>query len=456
MSHWATKRKLSYIGAFFVLLFVGFALPVFFFVYDSPTCFDGKQNQNETGIDCGGSCNILCSTESIRPLVLWQRIFKVLPGIYNAVAYVENANISSGSEAVPYVFELYDENGSLIAERKGVADIPPNKKFPIFEDRIDTGGKTPSRTIFQFTDDPVWKKDTRQFPDIRVTSSSLVEGEDNPRVLSTIENRSLEDIYDLEVVAMVYDSGENVIAASRTYVNKLEKGGSENLVFTWPYALDLGVVECESPADVMLVIDRSGSMDDDGGDPPEPLSSVKKAAVSFVENMKERDRAGVVSFANTASDPLDIVLTADFKKVKDSVFAINIATTSGPQNTNIGSGLIVATKELLSERGREEAKKVIVLLTDGLPSRPTLPDNKEYPEKYAIDAANGARAANIDLYAIGLGSGVRADFLRDLTVIPDRYFEAARPEELIQIYRNIAASICKLGPTKIQISPILK
>jgi len=49
-------RKLS-------LLFVAFLCLTFYSCKDDPTCFDGEQNQAETGIDCGGECTP-CVTEA--------------------------------------------------------------------------------------------------------------------------------------------------------------------------------------------------------------------------------------------------------------------------------------------------------------------------------------------------------------------------------------------------------
>ena len=58
---WASNRRLAYIsvvlfGVLAVVLFVG--LVVF---YEAPTCFDGKRNGTEEGVDCGGSCDLICS-----------------------------------------------------------------------------------------------------------------------------------------------------------------------------------------------------------------------------------------------------------------------------------------------------------------------------------------------------------------------------------------------------------
>ena len=272
--------------------------------------------------------------------------------------------------------------------------------------------------------------------------------------MAVIENPSTNPVYDVEVVALVYDSKENAIAASRTFIDKLDKKSGEEVTFTWPESLDLGVGACEKPADVVLVIDRSGSMDDDALSPPEPFTSVKNAAVSFIGEMKDTDKVGVVSFATSATYPIESSLTSDLEGAKNAIGNLAIAT-DGPQNTNIGEGILAALDEL-SIRHSEISKPVIVLLTDGIPSHPVKEGDPAFAENYALEQSKKARENSIELYVIGLGTKVNSMFLKTLASSPDHYFETAEKGELEKIYRNIATQICNLGPTKIQIIPKVK
>lgn len=74
------------------------------------------------------------------------------------------------------------------------------------------------------------------------------------------------------------------------------------------------------PLDVMLVLDRSGSMDDAGGSPPEPITSAKNAAKLLVDTLDPaQDQVGLVSYATTAS--LDRTLTSNLAAVKTAIDA---------------------------------------------------------------------------------------------------------------------------------------
>lgn len=238
MNPWSTRRKIIYLSAAIGILLIFVAVPVFYFLYQAPTCFDGKKNGNETGIDCGGSCQILCSFEGLDPIVLWSRAFKVVGdssdgGVYSAVAYIQNPNINTDALAA-YVFKLYDSNNILIGARENATIIPKNKVLAIFEPNIDAQFKIPARVTFEFTQKPVWRKNLQISPELVVTQKILSGETNSPRIDATIENKSTESVERIEIVAIVYDDNENAVAASRTFVDKLDKDQSARVAFTWP------------------------------------------------------------------------------------------------------------------------------------------------------------------------------------------------------------------------------
>lgn len=156
---WALKRQLIY-GTFFALIGLLFLAYIYMsYFYQAPNCFDNLQNFDETGIDCGGSCVRICPFDASQPNVKWARSFKVTEGQYNAVAYVENSNRLAASPAVNYTFSLYDEAG-LILERSGTTILPPDSVYPIFEGRIMTGSRIPTRTFLDIEPPELWQPAT--------------------------------------------------------------------------------------------------------------------------------------------------------------------------------------------------------------------------------------------------------------------------------------------------------
>jgi hypothetical protein len=220
MISWSTKRKVTYASIVIAVLLIVVIIPAFLFFYKKPTCSDGKKNGDETGVDCGGSCQILCSFEAIDPIIVWSRAFKVTPQIYSAVAYIENPNLNSQA-TVSYEFKLYDNKNALIVTRTNKAFIPKNKVFAIFEPNIDTGGRMPARVSFRFTEKPTWSRNLVSTPELVVTEKKLSAEETKPRLDARIENKSPSPQSRIETVAIVYDDHENAIGASRTVIDAL-------------------------------------------------------------------------------------------------------------------------------------------------------------------------------------------------------------------------------------------
>jgi hypothetical protein len=245
---WALRRQIFYVLV--LVLFFG----IFGFLIISPrlnkapTCFDGKQNGNETGVDCGGSCADACASQVDQVSVLWARAFQVIPGRYNAVAYLVNHNKNVAVEKINYRFRFADANNVYIGKREGSTFIPPAGNFAVFEPGIDIGNSIPVYTTFEFTETPNWLQVSQDKIDqLKVLISNIeLTGENTlPRLSATVKNNSLFTIPNLNIIAILYDATGNAISASSTFLNQLDPLTSSDLNFTWPEPFSAPVVSKE-------------------------------------------------------------------------------------------------------------------------------------------------------------------------------------------------------------------
>lgn len=233
---WASKRRSIYVSGV-IIVAIAIIAPIIFSVFfnKEPTCFDERQNGDEKGIDCGGSCEKLCSLETLNPTIVWSRSFEVSEGVYNAIAYIKNPNSNGGILKIPYTFKLFDDKNLLIAERKGSTFIAPNTVAPIFERAISTGERKPIKTFFEFNGKFIWSRiDEYQGNDLKISEIRLSNIESSPRVDAVLSNTSIIDIKNIEAVVIVFDFNDNAIAVSSTFIEKLSNRSSRNIVFTWP------------------------------------------------------------------------------------------------------------------------------------------------------------------------------------------------------------------------------
>ncbi|TSC70471.1 MAG: hypothetical protein CEO12_306 [Parcubacteria group bacterium Gr01-1014_46] len=445
---WSARRRLIYGGIVLLLLLGLFGLVFWQFIYNAPTCSDGFQNGEETGVDCGGSCKNLCTSDTLTPIVLWSKVFNISGDVYSAVAYIENPNVNSKNESVKYQFRIFDDGGKLVSTIDGVTSIPKGKKFAIFENGIVLKNSKPRSADLEFISFTPWQKDTKVEPNILLEYGSLTSTSTVPRITGTVTNDSLENISEVELVVFVLDGNENVVAASRSFVDNLLKRTTQDFVFTWPKPFDLGVETCVAPLDITLALDKSGSMRSEGLFPPEPFTTVTKTAKNFVKNLTVNDRVSVVSFGTLSKQ--ESPLSKDKEVALSAIGNLFLSTTTQEQ-TNITGGLQNAFEELKSSRVRPESKKVVILLTDGIPTEPTKIGEPNYPSVSAQSLAMEIKSAGMDLFAIGLGKSASEDFLKSISTDDKHYFFAPSKETLSGIYSEIASSLCQKKPNVISV-----
>lgn len=212
--------------------------------------------------------------------------------------------------------------------------------------------------------------------------------------------------------------------------------------------------------DVMLIIDRSGSMEDPGNGETKMYYAKNASAGEggFIDQLNQtRDWVGIVSYSYSSGSwwdtrwyaLKDLTLQSWSDSYETVKSTINGLETGFLVYTNIGHAIHLATEELTREDLRPNAKKVMILLTDGIANvREDGRDCGEYgcseAWNYAIDKANEAEENGITVYTIGFGedsSYFNATLLEEMASEDGRYYHAAYGEELVDIYLAIAEEI---------------
>lgn len=230
------------------------------------------------------------------------------------------------------------------------------------------------------------------------------------------------------------------ITSSNKVVDRSEVGCDGEFQVT--LALTAAPDIIENPTDLVLVLDRSGSMSG------VPLVAMKEGSNTFIDIIQQATddgsgsgdlgsgtRMGVVSFSSTAV--VDAPLTASVSQLKGAVDAL---TAGG--STNHGDAFSKATQ--LLEAGTNPVK-VMVLFTDG--------NTTAGPPPAPIAAQ--ARDKGIIIYCIGLvgADGLDVSALNNWATDPDSVHVAIAPTpaDLEAIFAELAANLTKPGATDLKI-----
>ena len=251
---------------------------------------------------------------------------------------------------------------------------------------------------------------------------------------------------------------------------------------------------CEAEIDVVLALDRSGSMEEGGQEslcvwyqlewkgpskqwvryeesnvdeqwcrekdteyrPAEytfeqenKIIAAKKAAGNFLDLLGGEDQSGLVYFSyqknSDWSAKLEKQLSFDHGSTKESLDSLE---AEGP--TNIGEAIALAIQELGSSRANLQANKVVILLTDGKANKPYGDGSGEDPRdvEYALEKSSQAASAGIKVFTIGLGSNgeINKNMLQQIADNTQaEYYPSPTPNDLENIYNKISTRLCKYG-----------
>lgn len=236
MNAWSSHRKFLIFCLGFLALVVLIGLPIYLATHRPSSCFDSKLNGDETGVDCGGSCQLMCTSDSL-PIIMKgdPRVLKVASTTYDIVVYAQNPNLLGKVDKAGYTIKIYDTASSTpLKVLTGVTSVPKNTSFAVFNGPFNFGNQVPVRATFVWSEPLKWQKDTSAAPTLEVRDPLLSETTTKPHVTATLNNVGLGDISNIELVALVEDNTGNIIGASKTLVDSLASGASTQLIFTWP------------------------------------------------------------------------------------------------------------------------------------------------------------------------------------------------------------------------------
>ena len=236
--NWATKRKIIYATVIIVLLVVYLLYHYRALISPSPTCFDGVQNGLEEGIDCGGSCSLMC-VSSVKPLTLeWSRFIKTQDNTYDLVAYISNKNVNNTAISTPYDLSLINKEGRKIFESRGQVVSPVNTSFPIIIQNVSVTDE-PAQITASISQNKHYKT-VLNGNDllISIKSKTLEEGNDISRVYVTAVNNTLNTLNKVKVDVILFDENKNAVGVGETIIDRLLGEEEKQLIFTWntPFA----------------------------------------------------------------------------------------------------------------------------------------------------------------------------------------------------------------------------
>ncbi|NLB20811.1 MAG: VWA domain-containing protein, partial [Clostridium sp.] len=278
-------------------------------------------------------------------------------------------------------------------------------------------------------------------------------------------NRPLGDSDSLIMLPTTFNRSKKVATVGLADTIAVYK--TSDRIFGWrtfEVTLDITGIPQRAPVDVVLVIDRSGSMGYIAKSNKTRLYYAKQAAINFADRVLGTNgipgsRVSVVSFSgptttngngNQNQASTDLNLSTSLTSVTT---AINDISASGGTNTEAGFKQGQAVIQGTISNQNPNSNKVVIMLTDGLP---TASNGNKYKDttdinhihiQSAITAGKNIHQNNIaNVFTIGLttGLGSTEKTLADdiLTQVQNKgYYPAPSATDLDAIFTAISQSL---------------
>jgi len=246
------------IASIFLALNALFLTGIYFVFLKAPeTCFDGKQNQNEQGIDCGGVCALVCREIVVGKEFQVTEIAFVSGGqdVYDVLGMVYNPSDDIGASSFRYLFELKDSDGQVLATRSGKSFLLPRQRKNIIESNLETTGTPVTASLtFQAV---AWERSRgyQEAPAIGIYQKNyteLSEGFGFSQATGVFTNESSYDFRSIFVQVILRDSLGKPIAFNKTKQDTVRAGESRDFKLIWPnrFSGTVDRIDMEVDADV--------------------------------------------------------------------------------------------------------------------------------------------------------------------------------------------------------------
>lgn len=207
-----------------------------------------------------------------------------------------------------------------------------------------------------------------------------------------------------EIYARIKDNNDNVITGLKLGNVHITEDGNP--------VVQIDLEAAMSPLAIILILDRSGSMDG------QPTTSLNKAASGFVDSLSDRDYVEIIDFGDEVE--ISQSFTNDREKLKK---VINEGTGNMPM-TMLYDAIGVGIDEMQKMGG----DRIIIAMSDGYDN-----SSKNYTTFQSI--INYAISKNQKINTIGYGGAHDLDTIASDT--GGLFIEAASGDELYEAYQRM-------------------
>lgn len=247
-------KRIAVIVGYIVFFSVIASLIYISFIRVAPTCTDGKKNQNETGIDCGGSCAKRCDPPlETKDLIVEESDFvQASDGAYDILSKVHNPNDVAGASSFTYTMTLKDAADHMMAKQSGTAFILPQETKYLFTFQVSSAS-VPTKATIEFSNIK-WDRfdgyaEKPRVSVVRQAYDRVTSGPGYGAATGLVINESPYDFRSLFVKVILRDALGKPLAINMTEMKTMKSKEQRDFRLVWPSAFPGSVASSEMLVD---------------------------------------------------------------------------------------------------------------------------------------------------------------------------------------------------------------
>lgn len=192
----------------------------YFYFTQEPSCFDNIKNQEETGVDCGGSC-IDCELLTIALQIDEPQVFSSGNLKSTILGRVSNHSLNYGLNSFEYEFQIFNSLGALLSKSQGESYILPGEERYLIVPALDIDKRDIGKVVLNIPRENWEPKSnlpdfTLKLQDVKTAPSARTV-----QVSGNLANDSSENFLSVTLVGIVFDKKDTALSVSSTKVDDI-------------------------------------------------------------------------------------------------------------------------------------------------------------------------------------------------------------------------------------------
>lgn len=231
-SIWRVGHKMKYIVSLIIIIIIILSYIIYDTFFSVVSCTDNRKNGDEIGVDCGGSCALLCQGQ-FQDLSIDNKnihLEKLSDYKYNIYLLINNNNKDTAVYNIDVRTTFYDKDNNLIGTIDNNIPFSDKLSIPVIIDGItlDNLDRVESEVIKDYK---IYKS-AQDIDLLKLISYTKEENQDKYKYIIKYTNPNYNSIINKNIYFLFYDNQNNLLYISRQYIQLLTKDQiAQNIVY---------------------------------------------------------------------------------------------------------------------------------------------------------------------------------------------------------------------------------